>query len=144
VLCDDQGVWHIDLNSENGKRLKTEASNRKIPIHQRLIDEIFSGSSRAKDACSRISRTLEARPLRSAFLRGSQDIEERLVSPTIVRSFTASGTPSSQRHVSRFLRSGVSGSRDTLHLTPMPTEVTAQSAVRPALKAYLDRVSFDI
>ncbi|WP_129125946.1 site-specific integrase [Geomonas oryzae] len=32
------GVWCFDVNEEGDKRLKTESSNRIIPIHQRLID----------------------------------------------------------------------------------------------------------
>ncbi len=38
IKQDDQGVWHIDVNKDGeGKSLKTEGSQRKIPLHSDLI-----------------------------------------------------------------------------------------------------------
>jgi integrase len=35
----DQGIWYLDINEDQGKRLKNRDSVRKVPLHHTLIDE---------------------------------------------------------------------------------------------------------
>jgi integrase len=41
-LCDvrkaEDGIWHFDINDEDGRRLKTRSSRRKVPLHPVLVD----------------------------------------------------------------------------------------------------------
>lgn len=37
-IATEDGVWYFDLNDDDGKRLKTDASRRRVPIHPKLIE----------------------------------------------------------------------------------------------------------
>ena len=41
-VCDvqqsEEGIWHFDINDEDGRRLKTRNSRRKVPLHPVLVD----------------------------------------------------------------------------------------------------------
>jgi integrase len=38
-IIQTEGVWAFDVNDKNGKRIKNSQSARRVPVHQKLLDE---------------------------------------------------------------------------------------------------------
>lgn len=48
VMCED-GIWFLNIVDDNGKKLKTEDSRRRIPVHRALRDLGFIGYAKSAE-----------------------------------------------------------------------------------------------
>ncbi|WP_166096667.1 site-specific integrase [Rhizobium flavescens] len=58
----EDGIWFLDINSNNAKRLKNYSSERQIPIHKNLINAGFLDFVRCKSKEDRLFSEIEIGP----------------------------------------------------------------------------------